>query len=106
MKILQLCKYYPPATGGIELVEKTITKAHIDLGDQVIIAAFSKNKDTRVGEFGEIVNFIVEDLFFNSAPISFNFIFHLKSLLKEHAIEKIYVHLPNPFMHEVVNILG
>lgn len=102
MKVLQLCKYYPPILGGIELVEKTITKAHTDLNDSVVIVSFNKKEGNDVGEFNEKIYLIKQDLFFKSAPINFKFIFKLQALLKEHAINRVYVHLPNPFMHEVV----
>jgi rhamnosyl/mannosyltransferase len=102
VNILQLCKFYPPILGGIELVEKTITRAHTDLSDKVVIVAFSGSEGEMSGEFGESVYLIKQDIFFKSAPINFKFIFRLKNLVREHKIERIYVHLPNPFMHEVL----
>jgi glycosyltransferase involved in cell wall biosynthesis len=102
VNILQLCKYYPPVLGGIELVEKTITKAHSDLMDVVVVVAFSVSDDEQVGKFFEKIYLIKQDVFFKSAPINFNFLFQLKTLIQKHEIERIYVHLPNPFMHEVL----
>lgn len=88
--------------GGIELVEKTITKAHRELKDEVHIIAFAKEKKEFRGEFGEDVININEDLFFKSAPFNFQLIFQLKTIVKTLKIHRIYVHLPNPYMHEVV----
>jgi glycosyltransferase involved in cell wall biosynthesis len=104
VNVLQLCKYYPPILGGIELVEKTITKAHSDLNDKVVIVAFSTFGEERVGEFLEKIYLIPQDILFKSAPVNFNFLFQFKKLIKEHEINRIYVHLPNPFMHEVLKI--
>lgn len=102
MNILQLCKYYSPVMGGIELVEKTITKAHSDLKDNVVIVAFSNLNGDHVGDFSEKVYLVNQDIFFNSAPINFKFIFRFKELILKHKINRVYVHLPNPFMHEVL----
>lgn len=102
MNILQLCKYYPPVLGGIELVEKTITRAHSELGDEVVISAFSSKSETSVGQFSEKIYFTKQSLFLKSAPISFSLIFQFKDLIARHKIERIYVHLPNPYMHEVL----
>jgi rhamnosyl/mannosyltransferase len=104
VNILQLCKYYPPVLGGIELVEKTITKAHVDLGDRVFIVAFSRNKDNRIGELGESIHLVRQDIFLKSAPISLGFIFYFKKMIKANRINRLYVHLPNPYMHEVLRI--
>lgn len=102
MNILQLCKYYPPVLGGIELVEKMLTKAHREIGDTVFIAAFADDEKICDGEFLEKIFFIREDFFFRSAPFSLSFILKFKKLLEKHKIERIYVHLPNPFMHEIL----
>jgi glycosyltransferase involved in cell wall biosynthesis len=90
--------------GGIELVEKTITKAHAHFGDDVIIAAFAKNVASFKGEFKEHVYNIKEDLFLMSAPFNLKFVFNFRKLIKKHSIQRIYVHLPNPFMHEVIRL--
>lgn len=102
MNILQLCKYYPPILGGIELVEKTITKAHSELNDKVIIITFALNAGERAGEFSEKIYQIKQDVFFKSAPINFRFLFNFQEIIKKYEIDRIYVHLPNPFMHEVL----
>lgn len=102
MKILQLAKYYPPVYGGIELVEKMMTKAHCEHGDRVEIHAFDKNSKCDVGEFGEDVIRLKENLKILNAPFNFLYFLKFKKLIKKSSIDRIYVHLPNPFMHEVV----
>ena len=97
-----MCKYYPPILGGIELVEKTITKAHAELNDEVVIVSFGNGVKEGTGEFAEKVYLIKQDIFFKSAPINLTFIFTFREILKKHKIERVYVHLPNPFMHEVL----
>lgn len=104
MRVLQLCKYYPPTMGGIELVEKTITKAHKELADDVHIVAFANESKSFKGEFSENIINIPEDLFLKSAPFNFKFIFHFKKIVEELMVDRIYVHLPNPYMHEVVHL--
>jgi glycosyltransferase involved in cell wall biosynthesis len=102
VNILQLCKYYPPVLGGIELVEKTITKAHMELGDSVTIVAFSHSKGELKGEFLETIYHIKQDLLFKSAPVNFTFFINIKKIIERHKIDRIYVHLPNPYMHEIL----
>lgn len=104
MRILQLSKFYPPVLGGIELVEKMITRSHRDLGDDVFIVAFKENGErfSTEGEFGESIEWISLDVKLKSAPFNFGFIKKFKDYVKANAIKRIYVHLPNPFMHELV----
>lgn len=104
MNILQLSKFYPPIYGGIELVEKMFTRAHISLGDNVFIVAFKNQEKTfnPIGEFKENIHWIESDLEFKSALINWSFIFQFKKYILLNKIQKIYVHLPNPYMHEVV----
>lgn len=92
--------------GGIELVEKTVTKAHADLNDKIFIVAFSTSPDSQIGEYSENIHLISQDVFFKSAPMNFKFLFNFKNFIKKHKIERIYVHLPNPFMHEVLRIFS
>lgn len=104
MNILQLCKFYPPMFGGIELVEKMLTKAHIDLNDSVNIIAFKNTKSDlkSSGEFHESIFWIDMDIKLNSAPLNFTFWKKFLKIINEKKINRIYVHLPNPYMHELV----
>jgi rhamnosyl/mannosyltransferase len=104
MNVLQLAKYYPPVYGGIELVEKMMTKAHIENQDKVFIVAFSNYEKIEKGEMGEIVFRQFENIKLLSAPFNFNFLFNFKKFIIDNSIDRIYVHLPNPFMHEVVEL--
>lgn len=102
MNVLQLAKYYPPVYGGIELVEKMMTKAHRENGDQMIICAFSGSVKEDTGEFGETVLRLKESFNLIGAPFSPEFCFRFKKIILSYKIHRIYVHLPNPFMHEIV----
>ncbi len=102
MNVLQLAKYYPPVYGGIELVEKMMTKAHRENGDSVYICAFSNQEKKEEGEFGEVIHRVEEKINFLNAPFSLGFFLKFPEIVKKHQIKRIYVHLPNPFMHEVV----
>lgn len=102
MNVLQLAKYYPPVYGGIELVEKMMTKAHREGGDQMVICAFSGSVKEDTGEFGEKILRLKESFNLLGAPFCPEFCFRFKKVVLENRIERIYVHLPNPFMHEIV----
>ncbi|MBC7430408.1 MAG: glycosyltransferase [Bacteriovorax sp.] len=103
MNILQLSKYYDPVNGGIELVAKQVTKALVQAHHKVTVVAFSKNNSVRTGKLGEEIIEVKENLHFMSAPLSFLFFLKFKKLISEKKIDVIYVHLPNPFMHEVIS---
>jgi rhamnosyl/mannosyltransferase len=100
--ILQLSKYYPPTMGGIELVAKMMSKAHIELGHKVEILSFGNGEDEYIGEFTERVTQINTDIVLMSAPINWKFIFRFRKYLETQKIDKIYVHLPNPYMHHLL----
>ncbi|MBC7713352.1 MAG: glycosyltransferase [Rhizobacter sp.] len=102
MNILQLSKYYDPVNGGIELVAKQVTKAFAQAGHKVTVVAFSDNNSIRTGKLGEEIVEVKEHLHFMSAPISFSFFLQFKKLILKNKINVIYVHLPNPFMHEII----
>jgi len=98
-------KILPAYFGGIELVAKMFTKAHADLGDNVFIVAFrNSEKHQTVGEYGEKIEWIESSLQFKSAPVNWSFIFKFRQYVQINKIQKIYVHLPNPYMHEVVRL--
>lgn len=102
MKILQLAKYYPPIYGGIELVEKMMTKAHVENGDFVTVHAFDKKDEIHIGEFGEKIFRLKENIKILNAPFSFNYYLQFRKWILNDKPSVIYVHLPNPFMHEVI----
>lgn len=104
MNVLQLAKYYPPIYGGIELVEKMISKSYCENNNSVFIHAFDKDHKEDVGEFGEKINRLKENFNFIGAPVSIKYIFEFKKLIVSQKVEYIYVHLPNPFMHELVRL--
>lgn len=104
MKILQLAKYYPPIYGGIELVEKMITKVHSENRDEIFIHAFDKTNFFEHGEFNENIFRIKENINIIGAPISFKYIFNFKKMISSLKLDRIYVHLPNPFMHELLRL--
>ena len=102
MRILQLSKYYPPTKGGIELVAQMISKVHAELGDSVDIISFGQGNREYQGIFNETVTQINQDLFFISTPINLHFHRKFLQLVEERKIKKIYVHLPNPYMHHLL----
>lgn len=104
MKVLQLSKYYEPVKGGIELVAREMTKAHLGGGDKVSIIAFSKNDEKVKGTLGESIWRIKQDIFLLSTPMNYNFLFSFKEYLLKEKFDRIYVHLPNPFMHEMIRL--
>ncbi len=101
MNILQLSKYYHPRFGGIELVAKMMSKAIVDGNHAVTIISFGKEDKEYQGPFGEKVIQIKENFFFASTPINFSLIHKIQEIVSDNKIERIYSHLPNPFMHEI-----
>lgn len=105
MKILQLSKFYPPYKGGIELVAKMITKSHIDNGDTISIISFGDSSKTYTGEFSEEVVQIKTQLSFMSTPMNFSKIFSILKQIEVNGYDIIYIHLPNPYMHEISKLI-
>jgi rhamnosyl/mannosyltransferase len=103
-KILQLSKYYPPYSGGIELVAKMVSKAHAQSGDQVTILSFGNENINYKGEFGERVFQNKNNLVLASTPLSLSLLFSFYKRVKKEAPDLIYVHLPNPLMHLLISV--
>jgi rhamnosyl/mannosyltransferase len=102
MNVLQLSKYYPPKKGGIESVAAQFSRAHQKLGDQNFIISFGDQDSEYVGNFQEKVKQIKQDFFIASTPISFTFHLKLLNFLNTNKIDLVYVHLPNPYMHQLL----
>jgi rhamnosyl/mannosyltransferase len=102
MNVLQLSKYYPPRKGGIETVAAQFSRAHQALGDQNYIISFGDRDSEYTGNFNEKITQIKQDFFIASTPISFNFHRKILEYIKQNNIELIYIHLPNPYMHQLL----
>ena len=102
MKILQLSKYYPPTHGGLELVAEFFSRASIDLGHEVQVLSLGNESKVYQGKFGETVIQSKENIKLNSSPLSAAYWKAFSGILKSKTPEIIFLHLPNPFAHELV----
>lgn len=102
MNILQLSKYYPPTKGGIEIVAETISRAEINNKNNVHIISFGKLDKNYTGQYGENIRQIKQHLFINSTPINYHFHKKIYNYIENNLISLIYVHLPNPYMHQIL----
>lgn len=102
MKILHLSKFYYPRLGGIELVAKMMVRAQAESNKSVIVVAFDSENKTENGTYKEKIIRLKQHFFLLSTPFNFSFFFHFKKLILEEKIDRIYVHLPNPLMHEIL----
>lgn len=88
--------------GGIELVAKMLSKAHMEIGDKVSVLSFGEGEKNYTGEFSESVTQLHCDIKLFSAPINLKYLLAFKSYLSNLDVDKIYVHLPNPYMHHLL----
>lgn len=102
MNILHLSKYYYPRVGGIELVAKMMVKAQCEANHQVSVIAFDVDNKTECGFFGETIIRIRQNLFLLSTPFNFSIFKDFRKIILAKKIQRIYVHLPNPLMHELL----
>ncbi len=103
--LLQLCKYYYPFKGGVELVSELVSRAYSLRGHKVFVAAFSEENVEREGRWSERILGFKKTFTFMQAPFNFLLFFKLIPLIKSEQINELMVHLPNPLMHEVAKIL-
>lgn len=106
MNILQLAKYYPPARGGIELVTEFFSRALIELGHTVNIVSVNEESKNYIGTYGEKVFQCHEDIKLRSSPISLGYLRQFKHAALDGNLDYIYVHLPNPFAHELIKLFS
>lgn len=104
-RLLQLCKYYHPFKGGVELVSELISRAYQMNGHQVYVAAFGDKTCQREGPWGEIILEFKKLFVFMQAPFNLLVLFKLIPFIGKNGITEIIVHLPNPLMHEVAKFL-
>ncbi len=104
-RLLQLCKYYPPFKGGVELVSELISRAYSLSGHHVYVAAFAASDQIRQGRWAETIFDIKKTFSFMQAPFNFSLLFRLIPIIRRENINEILVHLPNPLMHEIAKIL-
>lgn len=102
MRILQLSKYYPPYLGGIEKVAEVLSKLHTDFGDEVQVYCFGSSTRQYYGKFQENVHEFKTSLNLFNTPLSKDLILNFSKLLKKNKFDRIYVHLHNPCMHQLV----
>lgn len=105
MRILQLSKYYPPTHGGLELVAEFFSRAARELGHEVSVISLGKESLTYEGRFQEKVLQGREDIKLSSTPLSLAYLLQVRRQLLTGTPDYIFVHLPNPFAHEIINWL-
>lgn len=89
IKILFLCKYFPPVPGGIELASKKIVEFSHSKFD-IKILAFKKRKQNCITQ--ESLNLCSSFELFRQ-PLSLSYFF--KSIRNSHRADIIYIHYPN-----------
>lgn len=103
---MQLSKYYPPTFGGLEIVAEFFSRAALDLGHEVKVLSVGKEDKQYNGKYGEQVFQCKEEIKLNSSPLSLGFLLKFNHLLKNESPDVIFVHLPNPFSHELLKIFS
>lgn len=106
MKILQLSKYYPPTFGGLEIVAEFFSRAAVDLGHEVKVLSVGAENKVYQGKYGEQVFQCKEEIKLNSSPLSLQFFLKFKQFLRSETPDLIFVHLPNPFSHELLKMFA
>lgn len=95
MKVLQVCKFFPPVFGGIEQVAYDISDGFFSVYSRAVDVLCVNNKSQTVEEKNDYNIYrcgILGVLF--STPISFSFINKWRKIRNEYDV--IHLHLPNP----------
>lgn len=96
-KVLHVSKFYPPYKGGIEDVCCSIVRSVGGFAHKVICFNMGrKNSIYEVDNGVEVVRVGAVSQCF-SQPISFDFFFMLRKLMKSYAPDIVHLHVPNPF---------
>lgn len=106
LKILQLSKYYPPINGGIEIVAEFFSRALTELGHEVNVLSFGQSDKFYTGKYHEKVYQSAEHLKLSSSPLSMSYFKKFYKIIKEDPPQILFVHLPNPFAHEIIKFFS
>ncbi|MBY0516468.1 MAG: glycosyltransferase [Bacteriovoracaceae bacterium] len=106
MKVLQLSKYYPPTYGGLEIVAEFFSRAALDLNHEVVVLSLGEVNKKYAGSYKEQVLQSREDIKVKSSPLSYSYLWQFYSQLKNNTPSVIFVHLPNPYAHELLKLFG
>ena len=102
MKILQVAKYPPQSSGGIEKLTRQLTYDLNKKGNRVDILCFEENSRTKIDVFLTHTVYRCRSLFkLFSTSISIHNIYFFSKLQKSY--DCIYIHLPNMILF--LNIL-
>lgn len=97
MKILQVAKYPPQSSGGIEKLTRQLTYDLNKKGNRVDILCFEENSRTKIDVFLTHTVYRCRSLFkLFSTSISIHNIYFFSKLQKSY--DCIYIHLPNPLV--------
>lgn len=94
LKILQINKFYPPVTGGIEKVVRQIAEGLAGQTDMSVLACQPKGRGCVERINGVQVYRAASLGTYFSMPISISFLFYLRRLKKE--MDVLHFHLPFP----------
>ena len=96
-KILHVSKFYPPYKGGIEDVCCSIVNSLDSFSHKVICFNSMRKNHTSLDENGVEVIRVGAMSNCLSQPISFDFFFTLRKVMKTYNPDIVHLHVPNPF---------
>ena len=98
MKILMVCPYFYPDTGGAENYSYNIAKGLIKKGHKItVLCSTKKNKDkTEIIKGIKIIR-QKPNFFISNTPVKLNLYFEISKLLKEEKFDLVNAHTPVPY---------